>query len=116
MTSSSTRASVSFNVSTTSKSNILLKSEHHTELDSHADTCVVGRNALIIQDFNRTASMTGYDPSLGVMNDKHIVSTAIAYDCFETGGIYILIVHQAIHIDTMDNDLLCPMQLRISGI
>ena len=40
--------------------------ETRTELDSHADACVVGRNSLMIQDFNRPVDVTGYDPTLGV--------------------------------------------------
>ena len=32
-----------------------------TELDSHADTCVVEDNALIIHDHKRDVAVTGYD-------------------------------------------------------
>ena len=39
--------------------------ETRTELDSHADVCVLGRNALVVQDFNRPVDVTGYDPGLG---------------------------------------------------
>ncbi len=35
------------------------------ELDSHADTCVLGRDALILLDYNRPVIVEGYDPSLG---------------------------------------------------
>ncbi len=35
------------------------------ELDSHADACVLGRDALIILDYNRPVSVVGYDDSLG---------------------------------------------------
>ncbi len=31
------------------------------ELDSHADTCVFGRGALITLDYNRPVSVVGYD-------------------------------------------------------
>ena len=49
-----------------------------TELDSHADTCVVGRNALIIHDYERTVSVNGFTKSLGTVNDKKIVSAVVA--------------------------------------
>jgi hypothetical protein len=39
-------------------------------LDSHADTCVVGRNALIILDYNRPVSVVGYDQPLGTKKKK----------------------------------------------
>ncbi len=32
------------------------------ELDSHADTCVLGHGALITLDYNRPVSIVGYDP------------------------------------------------------
>ncbi len=35
------------------------------ELDSHADTCVLGFDALILLDYNRPVIIEGYDPSLG---------------------------------------------------
>ncbi len=35
------------------------------ELDSHADTCALGRDALIILDYNRPVSVVSYDKSLG---------------------------------------------------
>jgi hypothetical protein len=35
------------------------------ELDSHADTCALGRDALILLDFDRPVIAKGYDPSLG---------------------------------------------------
>jgi hypothetical protein len=34
-------------------------------LDSHADTCVLGRDALIILDYQRLVNVVGYDESLG---------------------------------------------------
>jgi hypothetical protein len=33
------------------------------ELDSHADTCVLGHGALITLDYNRPVSIVGYDMS-----------------------------------------------------
>ena len=34
-------------------------------LDSHADTCVLGHDALIILDYQRPVNVVGYDESLG---------------------------------------------------
>ena len=44
-----------------------LESNYDTtfELDSHANTCVLGRDALIILDYQRPVSIVGYDESLG---------------------------------------------------
>ncbi len=35
------------------------------EPDSHADMCVLGRDALILLDYNRPVIVEGYDLSLG---------------------------------------------------
>ncbi len=49
------------------------------ELDSHADTCVLGCGALIILDYNRPVSIVGYDESLG-SKTYQTVSGVVAYD------------------------------------
>ena len=35
------------------------------ELDSHADTSVLGNGALIVADFNEPVNVQGYDSALG---------------------------------------------------
>ena len=52
-----------------------------TEFDSHADTCTVGKNALITHVHNRQVNVHAYDPSLGSQKDMSIVNAALAYDC-----------------------------------
>ena len=34
------------------------------ELDSHVDTCCVGKEALLIYDYDRPVTVSGYDPQL----------------------------------------------------
>jgi hypothetical protein len=36
--------------------------ETRTDLDSHADQCAIGSNALVFYDFDRPINVTGYDP------------------------------------------------------
>ena len=93
------------------------ESESYLDLDSHADTCVLGMNALIIETPypTRTAVVSFADPSVGTVT-KNILSGAFKYTTPDTGKHYILIVHQAIHIETMEHSLLCPMQLRENDI
>ena len=85
--------------------------EHPTDLDSHADTCVIGKHALIDQVLDKKVNVTGFDPTQGKVKDLSLVSAALAYDCPGTGEVCILMVHQAVHVPTMENDLLCPMQI-----
>jgi hypothetical protein len=67
------------------------------ELDSHADTCVLGCDALIILDYNGPVSVVVYDESLG-SKTYQTVSGVVAYDDPQTGRMLHLIINQAIHI------------------
>ena len=49
------------------------------ELDSHADTCVLGRDASITLDYQRPVHVVGYDESLGTKTYA-TVSGVVAYD------------------------------------
>jgi hypothetical protein len=60
--------------------------------------------------------VTGYDPKLGSMKGMAIVSAALAYVDPTSGEVIILRVHQAVHIPTMPNNLLCPMQMRLNDV
>ncbi len=79
------------------------------ELDSHANTCVLGCDALIILDYNRPVSVVGFDESLG-SKTYQTVSGVVAYDDQQPGRMLHLIINQAIHIPHLDHHLLCPMQ------
>jgi hypothetical protein len=83
------------------------------ELDSHADTCVLGRDALIILDYQRPVNVVGYDESLGTKTYA-TVSGVVAYDDPRTGRTLHLV--QAIHIPHLDHHLLCPMQCRVNDV
>ncbi len=79
------------------------------ELDSHADTCVLSHDALILLDYDRLVIVKGYDHSLST-ETYATVSRALAYDDPLTGKVYHLVINQAIHIPHLDHHLLCPMQ------
>ena len=85
------------------------------ELDSHADTCVLGMGALITLDYDRSVSVYGYDSALGAKTYK-TVSGVVAHDDPITGEVYHLVINQAIHIPHLDHHLLCPMQCRVNDV
>ena len=85
------------------------------DLDSHADTSVLGRDALIILDHQRPVTVQGYDPSLR-SHTYRTVSGVLAYDNPHSGETYHLVIHQAIHIPHLDHHLLCPMQCRVNDV
>jgi hypothetical protein len=85
------------------------------ELDSHADTCVLGCDAFILLDYDRPVIVEGYDPSLGTKTYA-TASGALAYDDPVTNEVYHLVISQAIHIPHLDHNLLCPMQSRVNDV
>jgi hypothetical protein len=94
-----------------------LESNYKTtlELDSHANTCVLGHDVLIILDYNQPVSIVGNDKSLG-SKTYQIVSGVVAYDDPQTRRMLHLIINQAIHIPHLDHPLLCPMQCRVNDV
>ena len=89
--------------------------ETRAELDSHADTCVVGKAALVIHDHNRPVQVTGYNESHGAKTYK-TVDAVIGYDDPTTGEVRMILVNQAIHMPELNHHLLCPMQIRMNDV
>ena len=98
-------------VNSTNSRNLSLK----VELDSHADTCVVGSNVRIVREHSRVVNVTGFDP-LQPARQAKIVDCCIRYQCPGTGMIALLFINQAILVEELDHCLLCPMQCRMNGV
>ena len=65
------------------------------ELDSHADTCVLGDRGLIVNDCIRPVNVYGYHPKAGLKNSC-VVNTAFAYTEPETNQVVVLSINQAV--------------------
>ena len=105
----------SVNLGRITASTTLQCNESWMELDAHADTTVLGKSCLLIQDFNKNVSVSGWNASVGSTKCP-TVTGVVAYDHPYTGITYMLVWHQAIYLDTMDNHLVCPMQCRVNGV
>jgi hypothetical protein len=88
----------------------------HAELDSHADTCCIGKNAYIFHETSRMVDVSAFLSTLGQAQSVPIVSAALAYDHPYTYETFILIIHQALHFPTMEHNLLNPNQLRLNNV
>ena len=78
-------------------------------LDSHADTCFLGCDALIIQDYNRPLEVTGFDPTLG--SQYYLtVSGVVNYTHPTTGERF----HLTSLLCELDSDTMAPSQ-RVIG-
>ncbi|KAL7489061.1 hypothetical protein ACHAW6_014651 [Cyclotella cf. meneghiniana] len=72
------------------------------ELNSHADTCVVGRHALVVHKLDKEVM-------------AKVIDAATRYTQRDTGDHLILMV-QAILVPKIDHCLLCPIQCRMKGM
>ena len=62
------------------------------ELDSRADTSVLGGGVLVVADFNKPVNVQRYDPSIGTKTYKTITG-AVGYCDPVSGSIYDLVIH-----------------------
>jgi hypothetical protein len=85
------------------------------KLDSHANICVVGCDALIILDCDQPVFVVGYDKFL-LSKTYKTVSGVVAYNNPQTGRMLHLIINQAIHIPHLDHHLLCPMRCCVNDV
>ena len=74
------------------------------------------KTPLLIHDYNRPVQVHGYDEGVSEIEACWTVSAVIAYDHPELGDTYILVLHQAILIPQMENNLLCPLQMRDNDV
>ena len=87
------------------------------ELDSHADTIVLGRNCVILQYSGRECDVSPYTDTYAAIKGVPIVTGATAWTCPATGETTILVFHEALWMgEIMEHSLLNPNQLRSFGI
>ncbi len=92
-----------------------LNTNIQVELDSHADTSVVGSNVLIVHDHEGYVDVYGYN-SKSRHKNVTTVDAAVAYDNPQTGDTSVLLINQAILIPSIKNILLCPMQCCLNSV
>ena len=90
--------------------------ETWTKLDSHADTCVVGKSSFIVHDYDRKVNVTGYDPSQPTAQSLRFVSAALAYDDPKSGEVIILVLNQAISVHHLKHNLVSPFQMSLNDV
>jgi Reverse transcriptase (RNA-dependent DNA polymerase) len=87
------------------------------ELDSHADTIVLGSNAIILRYTSRECDVAPYSDSYEPIRNVPIVTGATAITSATTGETIILVYHEAIWMGSqLDHSLLNPNQMRHHGI
>ena len=89
--------------------------ELRTDLDSHANMPVVGKGAFILAELGRSCEVSPYTPDYEPMRVP-LVDAAVRYDSPFDGKVYILVIKNALHVPSMDYNLLPPFLLREAGL
>ena len=87
-----------------------------TELDSHANMVVVGKNCVIFDDTDKTCTVNAFSESAGKLHDIPIIDAVIAYDCPYQCKTFLLLMRNALYISELEINLLPPFIVRESGI
>ena len=92
--------------------------EGRTELDSHANMCVLGKHCLLLSDLSSTRNVRvdAFAEEAGGLKSVPIVDAMIAYDCPRRNQVYLLILRNVLYIESMDDNLITPFILREAGI
>jgi hypothetical protein len=88
---------------------------NRSDLDSHADCCLYGKEVLVFNDFDREVTVTGWDPE-GETQSLRIVSAEMGYIIPQSGQTVLLIVHQSIFSPSLNHNLRRTMQMRLHDV
>ena len=85
-----------------------------TELDSHANMLVVGRHSYIISYSGQKVDVRPFTPQYRSM-EAELVNAALLYECPYEGKLHILLIRNAINVDSMEKNLIPPFILWEAG-
>jgi hypothetical protein len=88
---------------------------NRSDLDSHADCCVCGKEVFVFNDFDREVTVTGWDQEAETQSLR-IVSVAMGYTIPESGQNVLLIAHQSIFSPSLNHNMLSTMQMRLHDV
>ena len=87
-----------------------------TQLDSHANMVVVGSHASVFGHSGRSADVRPFSSDCSKLESVPIVDAAVAYDCPYSMETYILAIKNALHVPSMEHNLIPPFILREAGL
>ena len=98
------------------KAPISLPTEGRRELDSHADTTVLGANCIILSHTGQSCEVMPYSDTYDAITDVPVVTGATLWTSPHDGDEFILIFNEALWMgDTLQHTLVNPNQLRAYG-
>lgn len=88
-----------------------------TELDSHANSPVVGKHSHIIETSNKYALILGFKSDIGnPLVQVPVVTAEIAYNCEYSGETYIMVIHNISYFKNMEVSLIPYIVMQIAGL
>ena len=90
-------------------------SASRTELDSHANMAVVGRNATVISKTGNKVDVSAFTPDYKPLTVE-VVDAAVRYECPYSNTVAMLVIRNALHVPAMQHNLLPPFMMREAGI
>ena len=91
-------------------------SDSSSELDSHANMVFLGQHCYIISSSSRHAEVNAFSREVGRMKSVLIVDVAIVYDFPYSMKTYLLIVRNALYVQSMKNNLIPLFIMREAGL
>jgi hypothetical protein len=86
------------------------------EMDTHADTCVLGNNFIILHHTGRECDVYPYTESYEGIKGVQIVTGATSWTSQVTGETFVLVIHEALWMPgSLTHSLVNPNQLRAYG-
>ena len=85
------------------------------ELDSHANTPVVGKHAYIIAETGKKVDVSPFTPDYKPLTVP-LVDAMVKYDNPYNGKTYILVLRHALYVPSMEHNLIPPFMLREMGV
>ena len=92
-----------------------LDGESRTELDSHANMPVVGREALVVEQSGKTVEVSPFTPDYKPIKVE-VVNAMIQCDSPLGCKEYMLVIQNALRVPSMSNNLIPPFIMRENGI
>ena len=87
-----------------------------TELDSHANMIVAGKQAFIINRTGLTANVHAFADQVQGIPEVPIVDAVVGYDCPFSGKTYLLVMRNALYVPSMEHNLVPPFVMREAGL
>mmetsp|Transcript_2675 Transcript_2675/g.3992 ORF Transcript_2675/g.3992 Transcript_2675/m.3992 type:complete len:126 (-) Transcript_2675:759-1136(-) len=90
--------------------------ESRSDLDSHANMAVVGRDSTVLTDMGQKVDVNPFTPHDQSLKEVKIVDEAVQHCCPYTMKEYCLVLRNCLHVPSMNYNLTPPLIMREAGI